>query len=336
VLSPEAMRARLVRYDELVPCRNAFIDTRSPGSEAKENFTIIGPGVSENPEQHIHIAEPHGFNIGAARQPPRCVNSQHSHETAEVFVVHSGHWTFNIGEHGEDVRAPAGPGAVVSIPTGMFRGFTNVGEDVGFLWVVLGGDDPGRVKWAPHVFDMAKDFGLILLEDGRLIDTTRGQTVPAGARRMPKTTEDEVRRMRVPTAEEAAGFVVSPERMGDLPPGPLSRLPGVDERAVLGVASSGEGVAAAPLGWPHGFHLRRVTLAPGARTPSHVRREAEVIFVHEGTVRLAWGGGELAMGPGDTLTVPAGVARSLMSATGATLFVVRGGDAPAAPEFKDA
>ena len=49
------LRNRLVRYDELAPCLTAFIDTRSPGSDRKENFTIIGPGVAENPEQHVHI-----------------------------------------------------------------------------------------------------------------------------------------------------------------------------------------------------------------------------------------------------------------------------------------
>src|SRR4028119_1978733 len=68
----QQLEQRRVRYGDLVPCRNAFIDTRNPGSEDKENFTIVGPGVSENPEQHVHISEPHGFNIGAARQPPHC------------------------------------------------------------------------------------------------------------------------------------------------------------------------------------------------------------------------------------------------------------------------
>ena len=38
---------RAVRYQDLKPCTNAFIDTRSPGSDKKENFTIIGPGVAE-------------------------------------------------------------------------------------------------------------------------------------------------------------------------------------------------------------------------------------------------------------------------------------------------
>ena len=90
---------RLVRYDDLIACKNAFIDTRSPGSDQKENFTIIGPGVAENPNQHVHISIPHGFNIGGARQPAGCLNSQHSHLTEEIFVVHSGTWqyTFVVG-----------------------------------------------------------------------------------------------------------------------------------------------------------------------------------------------------------------------------------------------
>ena len=49
------IESRLVRYSELKPCTNAFIDTRSPGSDKKENFTVIGPGVAENPNQHVHI-----------------------------------------------------------------------------------------------------------------------------------------------------------------------------------------------------------------------------------------------------------------------------------------
>ena len=54
----DEMHSRLVRYGELRPCTTAFIDTRTPGSEKKENFTIIGPGVAENPDQHVHISIP--------------------------------------------------------------------------------------------------------------------------------------------------------------------------------------------------------------------------------------------------------------------------------------
>ena len=74
-MTPEEMETRIVRYGDLIPCKTAFIDAHTPGSDQKENFTIIGGGVSESPDQHVHIALPHGFNIGAAGQPPKCRNS---------------------------------------------------------------------------------------------------------------------------------------------------------------------------------------------------------------------------------------------------------------------
>ena len=328
------MEQRLVRYADLKPCFNAFIDTRNPGSEAKENFTIIGPGVSENPDQFVHIKEPHGFNIGGARQPPHCVNSQHNHQTAEVFVVHSGEWTFNLGEHGEDVRLPAGPGTVASIPPGMFRGFSNVGSTPGFLWVVLGGDDPGHVQWAPYVFDMAKDHGLVLLENGMLVDTAGGETIPDDARPLKPTSADDVARLRVPTSEEARGFAVTPEEVGQLPVGPLSS-DGVTESALLGPANAGESVGAGKLGWSHGFQLRRLAFAPGGRTRLHRRSEPEVVFVQEGGVDFVWPEGRLTMGVGDTLTVPVGLERRYESAAGAVLFAVHATDSPSPPEWVD-
>lgn len=313
--TPEMLEARIVRYGDLVPCRNAFIDTRSPGSEAKENFTIIGPGVSENPEQHVHIKEPHGFNIGAARQPPHCVNSQHSHETAEVFVVHSGEWTFNFGEDGSDHRIAAGPGTVASVPTGMFRGFTNVGDDTGFLWVALGGDDPGRVRWAPYVFDMAKDYGLLLLEDGSLVDTVKGETVPDGVQLMPRTTADQVAAMKRPSEAELRSCIVTLDEFGAQPAGPL-KCDGVDDRLVI--------APDAKIAWPHPFSLARAAFAAGASADAGASEKPEVVFVHRGSLSLRWADGAIALGEGDTLTVPCGLSHSYASEAGAIAFIVRG------------
>ena len=72
--NPENMKKRLVRRKDMVPCKSAFIDSHTAGSHLKDNFSIIGPGVTENKEQYINIRESHGFNIGAAGQPPRCRN----------------------------------------------------------------------------------------------------------------------------------------------------------------------------------------------------------------------------------------------------------------------
>ncbi len=289
------MEARVVRYADLKPCFNAFIDTRSPGSEAKENFTIIGPGVSENPDQHVHIAEPHGFNIGGARQPPGCINSQHSHDTAEVFLVHSGTWRINIGEHGDDAHLAIGPGDVMSVPTGLFRGFTNVGEGSGFLWVVLGQDDPGRVLWAPYVFDMARDYGLVLLDDGTLIDTAAGQAVPDGAKPMPRTSPEQVAAMRVPSSAELESLVVRGSR------------------------SAGQVIGAgAPLGWKHGFTLDRLDI--GAPVPAERTSSQTVLFVHSGGLTVSWPDGALTLGRGDTITVPAQLEHGLTAAERDTII----------------
>ena len=302
--SVEAMSARLVRYADLKPCLNAFIDTRSPGSEAKENFTIVGPGVSENPDQHVHIAEAHGFNIGGARQPPGCVNSQHSHDTAEVFVVHSGRWRFDLGEHGDDARVEIGPGDVISLPTGMFRGFTATAPaangEPGFLFAVLGGDDPGRVLWAPQVFDLAQKFGLMLRENGSLIDLAAGQTLPEGARAMPRTSPEQVAALRRASASEAERMVW---RAGA----------SHGDAAVIGPN--------APLNGPHPFTMERLFLAEGAEDSRRVERP-EVLFVHEGAATISWDGGVLELGAGDTITVPVGLERRLSGA--ASVYRVSG------------
>ena len=162
-MNRQEMEARIVRYADLRPCKTAFIDAHTPGSDQKENFTIIGGGVSESPDQHVHIPLPHGFNIGAAGQPPKCRNSLHSHRTAEVFFVLSGRWRFFWGRWGTAGEVTLDPGDIINIPTGMFRGFENIGTDYGMIMAILGGDDAGGgVIWAPHVIEDARDHGRIV------------------------------------------------------------------------------------------------------------------------------------------------------------------------------
>lgn len=311
------LEARIVRYAELAPCRDAFIDTRSPGSDQKENFTIIGPGVAENPNQFVHITEPHGFNIGGARQPPQCLNSQHSHDTVEVFYVHSGIWRFMTGETGEDGEVRIGAGDLISIPTKLLRGFENVGSDTGFLWAVLGGDDPGHVLWAPHVFDMAKDFGLVLLENGILVDTAKGETVPPDARRMPATTPQQVAAMRRADSAELERCVL---RAGESRPGGMfPSLEGVKERLLVG---------APPLDWTHGFSVIETTIEAGAELPDHAFSVPDVWFVQHGEVEVRMEGQTSACGAGDNITLASNTWRGLRNRgdRAAVVVQVRGGD----------
>jgi mannose-6-phosphate isomerase-like protein (cupin superfamily) len=333
------MNARLVRYADLIPCRTAFIDTRTPGSTEKENFTIIGAGVSESPDQHVHITERHGFNIGAARQPFGAVNSQHSHETAEVFVVHSGRWQLLFGPNKEDGTLDIDPGDVVSVPTRMFRGFRKVDEGTGFLFTVLGTDDPGKVTWAPAVLEAATDFGLKLAKGGRLIDTTSGQPELKDVELESALGAEDVAALRTPPMEKLAECKLAANAMHANPASPLAG-PGIEEASIIAPQATGDGFGPGPIAgwWPHGFNLRQITLQSGAYIPAHSRGENEVIFIQQGSLEITWEGGSLFMGAGDTLTLPTNLARAWRNTASVPMqaFVVRGSESPGRPVFASA
>jgi mannose-6-phosphate isomerase-like protein (cupin superfamily) len=209
-MSKSPIQSRIVRYGELKPCKTAFIDAHTPGSDQKENFTIIGGGVSESPDQHVHITDKIGFNIGAAGQPPKCRNSLHSHTTAEVFFVAKGRWRFFWGRYGTAGEFIAEEGDIFNIPTGIFRGFENVGQDYGMIMSMLGGDDAGGgVTWAPQVIQDAQDHGLMLGDNGVLYDSKKGEELPHNVGPMPLLTEEELKAYPEVPVEDVIGSYVA-------------------------------------------------------------------------------------------------------------------------------
>lgn len=194
------MSVKIVRHGDLIPCKTAFIDTHTPGSDQKENFTIIGIGVSENADQHVHIKDKLNFSIGAAGQPPRCRNSLHSHRTAEIFFVLKGRWRFFWGRWGDAGEVVLQEGDIINMPTYMFRGFENIGNDYGMLMAVLGGHNGGGgVEWAPQVVEEAKHHGLMLGDNGKLYDSKKGDKFPEGIKAMPMLSDDQLKNYAEPT-----------------------------------------------------------------------------------------------------------------------------------------
>jgi mannose-6-phosphate isomerase-like protein (cupin superfamily) len=320
-MTPDQMEARIVRYGELRPCKTAFIDAHTPGSDRKENFTIIGGGVSESPDQHVHIKETPGFNIGAAGQPPGCRNSLHSHRTAEVFFVLKGRWRFFWGRWGKAGEVILEEGDIINIPTGIFRAFENVGTDYGMIMAILGGDDAGGgVIWAPQVITDAKDYGLVLGKNGKLYDTKKGQNLPEGVPPMPILTEVELKAFPEPTTLDVLPNHVA--RYWD-----LMALSDHQPAKVIG--------ADARLRDRPGFEVELLSRnsIPDA---NYVTDRHEVLMVMRGHWRLTWDGGEKVLAPGDTCAVPPGLSHSLApSMTGeASLYRVRNTDDAAGPTWR--
>lgn len=317
----EQMNKRIVRYGELVPCRTAFIDAHTPGSDQKENFTIIGGGVSESPDQHVHIRETPGFNIGAAGQPPHCRNSLHSHRTAEVFFVLKGRWRFFWGRWGTAGEVVLEEGDIFDIPTGIFRGFENVGEKHGMLMAILGGDDAGGgVIWAPQVIEDARDHGLILAETGRLYDSKKGESLPEGAGPMLPLTDEQLKGFpELPPSAVVPSYVARRLDMEALAAGRPAKVIGDD---ALIVDRPGFEVE----------FLKRGSISAERR----VSDRNLILMVSEGHWRLSWDGGEAVLATGDTCAVPPGLPHSLQAAVSgpAGMFTVANTDDPAGPTWR--
>ena len=330
--TPESMRQRLVRRNEMVPCKSAFIDTHTPGSHLKDNFSIIGPGVTENTEQVVNIREPHGFNIGAAGQPPRIKNSLHNHFTAEVFMIHEGSFEIYWGLQGEN-RVTLHEGDVVSIPTHCFRGFENVGADYGFLFTVLGGDDTGGVEWAPQVFEAAEAHGLVLLEEHGVWDTKQ-KPLPEGAKRVKTLTrEEEAGYDNYSQAEMSRQICYAGQRH----PASGHPLQAGDFGPIQLYAMIASQNAAIPGG--DGFVLLLHEAKPSGGYQAHTRPEKEVLICHRGQWQVDWSAegqsGRFTLKTGDIFSLPGKVSRRLecVGSEKGYLFSVISGDALADPQW---
>ena len=304
----ETMRTRLVRRSEMVPCKSAFIDAHTPGSHLKDNYSIIGPGVTENKEQFINIREPHGFNIGAAGQPPHIKNSLHSHFTAEVFLIQEGTFDIYWGLHAEN-HTILTEGDVVSIPTNCFRGFENIGDKYGFLFAILGGDDTGGVEWAPQVFEDAEDHGLVLLEDYGVWDTNKCP-IPKGATQVRSMSPEKAATYKNYSTDEMELRICRsgalkplknhPLKFGEYGSIQLHRLIGIKEAVIPGGDE---------------FELSLFVAKPGGGYKTFSRSEKEVLICYEGTWKVDWTAegykGSILLNAGDLLSVPEHFGRSV-------------------------
>ena len=320
-MTPAEMEPRIVRYGDLMPCKTAFIDAHTPGSDQKENFTIIGGGVSESPDQHVHIAIPHGFNIGAAGQPPKCRNSLHSHRTAEVFFVLSGRWRFFWGRWGTAGEVVLEEGDIINIPTGIFRGFENIGTDYGMIMAILGGDDAGGgVIWAPQVIEDAADHGLVLGENGKLYDSKKGQGLPDSVAPMPLLSEDELKDYPEMSPMQVVGMGV--RRYND--------MMALGQHTPCRVIGETGIIRDKP-----GFEVDLITRG-SATEAMHQHDRPSVLMPMRGHWRISWDGGAATLAPGDTMSVPENLAHSAVpSMTGeASRYHIVATDDPAGPTWQ--
>lgn len=336
ILSPEQARARLIRRQDFVACKVAFIDCKTPGSHLKENYSMIGPGVTTNPDQVVNLREPHGFNIGAAAMPNGITNNLHVHFTAEVFLVFDGEYRFRWGPKGAHGEWVGRDGDILSVPTWIFRGFTNVGPDDGMVFTVLGGDDTGGIIWDSDIIRDAAQYGLYLRRDGVLVDTAGGATKPDDSELIQPISDADARSFQHWTPERMAGERVAAYAARAFADAALldSCLPGhasaIAPAIGWGISEHRDGHP--PIRGPHGFSIEWLRLAPGAQAGPFRIGEKMVLMNRSPGVEVTLNRGQagiaLAMDRRDMLSIPGAVWRTIRNtgAAPAELLVICAGD----------
>ncbi len=315
VLGPSEFARRVIEPGDFVADRSAFVDVRLPRSAGKASYSLIGPGVSQNPEQVVNLTEAHGFHLGAASMDHGVVNNQHMHFTAEVFICTRGLWRMKIGDHGQQTL-DISPGTVFSVPTWVFRGFENIGADDGWLFAVLGGNETGGIVWAPDVLRAAAETGLFLGADGTVIDASAGGSVNGCIEPL---EESELSSLDSYSDDELVARTV---RFEDLAWSDRSLLSSVGQgRAggsielapVIGYGMTEDRRHQPPITVPHGFSIEWLRAAPGASFGLHrlARHQAAILTEGRWEVAVNRGSFRLTARPqeGSVVSMPPGVWR---------------------------
>ena len=287
MITPEALRERFIPFASLRYSTDAFIDYCLPECQPKYNYALIGPGVSQNPNQPVSLREPHGFQVGGVSIGQGKINPPHMHFTCEVFICTRGDWRIQWGFNPEASSADIGEGDIVSVPTWLYRGFTNIGVDDGFLFTALGGDATGGILWGPSTLAAAERQGVLLTDDYQIIDTRRGDVMPPGARRMTPMTADEIAALRVWPAQDMAGRIVRFAQLRWSEHGLLdAHLPGCGAQlaAVVGLGMAQDRNLLAPVHNAHGVSIEWLRLPAGGQVSRHRLHEKQVLITKAGCI----------------------------------------------------
>ncbi len=332
---------RLIRRGDMVACKVAFIDCKMPGSTDKENYSLIGPGVTQSSDQVVNITEPHGFSLGVAAMPAGTTNNLHIHYTAEVFMVYSGTWLFRWGAEGKDGEIIGKAGDVVSIPTWIFRGFSNVGDDDGWIFTALGGDDTGGIIWHPSILRIAAEHGLYLTQDNMLVDTETGATKPPMEELIEPLDDATMRGLRrFDTEAMRRRVVTSAERAWSQRALLDSVLPGhaSEVAPVIGHGMTEDLEHAPAVTNPHGFSMEWLRIAPGQGVGAFRLAEKQVLLIFSGAVDIALDDGPpVRASAQDVFSVPADAWRRITSVgdVPAEIAVLTAGDHKKRPVWSE-
>jgi hypothetical protein len=210
------------------------------------------------------------------------------------------------------------------------------------IFSILGHDDAGGgVVWLPRVIEEAKGYGLVLLENGKLVDTTVGENVPEGMKPKAPVTEAELKTFDQYTPAQMAKHV---GRIGTYRPSPYKDFPAQSPDAItwvdiIGPADNKEHNFHVIPGDKNGdgFNVYGLAASGKGQTGKYSRAEVEVMMVHHGEFSISCEHQEetleATLNDGDIFSFPAGAVREIAPKGEGFAYFIVGGDYPGAPQL---
>ena len=288
--TPSQLKERFIPFSTLKYSTEAFIDYCIPECSPKKNYALIGSGVSQNPNQPVSLREKHGFQVGGVAMPPGKTNPPHMHFTAEVFMCTKGQWDLQWGFNPEPLKVRLGPGDIASVPTWIYRGFQNVGENEGFMFTALGQDDTGGILWGPQTLAAARAQGVHLTEDYRIIDENSGQIWDSSSmKHLEPMTNAEISQLKHWPIEEMKQRVVRHSDLdwqSDALLDAVCNTNGAQIAPVIGLGMSESRFHSAPIHNSHGFSIEWLRIPVGGHVAAHALFEKQVLSVYQGSLAI--------------------------------------------------
>jgi quercetin dioxygenase-like cupin family protein len=289
-MTPSQLKDRFIPFSSLQYSTEAFIDYCIPECSPKKNYALIGPGVSQNPKQPVSLREKHGFQVGGVSMPPGKTNPPHMHFTAEVFMCTKGQWDLQWGFNPDPLKVRLGPGDIASVPTWIYRGFQNMGEDEGFMFTALGQDDTGGILWGPQTLEAARSQGVHLTEDYRIIDEKAGQIWdPQAMKRLQPMTHAEISQLKHWPMEAMKQRLVRHSDLdwrSDALLDAAALAGGAQMAPVIGLGMSESRSHSAPIHNAHGFSIEWLRIPARGSVSAHALSEKQVLSVYQGSLAI--------------------------------------------------
>src|SRR5688500_7014366 len=171
IVTKEEMLERVAVFKQLTPSSRPLVDAVLPQFH-RQIFNIIGGGVTEDASMKVPITAVDGLHMAIIKAEPKKGTGLHNHRTVEVFMPLTGTWSVQWGDDGEN-ELTIGQWGVISIPTGIMRGFRNESAEEAYMLSLVGGDVPGRVAWANDVMNAVREKGFDPDDKGKIIEVAK-------------------------------------------------------------------------------------------------------------------------------------------------------------------